>query len=187
MERGAGFQILVGFKAQRQGGVSRVGHGHRQRNQLGYVREVAHGDARIPSPHVHHGRPAAVVGRVHTEKVFLLEVDFQGQHPVRTISVRPALHRPEGGIGRAFGGRDGVVVVGPAGYVKRIGALVRVLHLEERHARKSVVDGDLHRLLHSARSPRNRYTAPGPELVAQALLPMAGNCEVLDRRAAGRN
>ena len=169
---------LVGPEAQPESGVFRVRHRHRQGNQLGGHLDMPHGKAGVAPPHVHHRGSAAVIGGVHAEVIFLLEIHLQRDHPIGTPLIRAALVRPEGRRGVAFPGGDRIPVVRPAGHPHLGVSLVRVAHLEESHLRKAVVHRDHDGLLHGTSSPGEGGLSADPERTAHALLPAAVPCEI---------
>src|SRR6516164_3917025 len=97
-------------------------------------------DAYVAAPHVHKRCSAAVVGSIHSEKIFLLEARLQREHPVRTILVGTALIRPEGGLAGACLRSYGIRMIRPRRNSQRLTSFVRVANLKGGHSWRFVVD-----------------------------------------------
>ncbi len=181
---GAGLEGLFGLISDGEGGLGGIGHGDGERDELGAELDVADGEAGVAAPDVHDGGAAAVVSRVHTQEVLLLESGLQGQDPVGAIAVGAALVGPEGGL--AAGGVEGVAVAGPALDLEVRFAGIGVGHVEEGGVGEFVVDGDGEGLTQAWGFAGDFEAASGAELVAHGAGVLAAKAEVPDLGAAGR-
>ena len=64
---------MIVFVFHRYTRVACIGHRHRQRDQFRSAFQVTYREPDVASPDIHHGRAAAVIGRVHAHEVLLAE------------------------------------------------------------------------------------------------------------------
>ena len=141
-ERAFGGQRLAGRKrdglralhgdARALGGPA---HGQVKRARHGF--DMADGQADVAPPDIGDRRAAAVVRRVHAQRVALVEVVAERLHPVAAVFVRGAGEAPEAARRiRQFMRRRP-----PAGHVDRLRAGVAVAHLHQGQARGLFEEG----------------------------------------------
>ncbi len=155
------------------------GLAHRQIQQACHRFHVADRQADVAAPDVGHRDAAAVVGRIHAQRVALVETGDHRLQPVAAVGMRRAGETPEttGSVGQFVGG------VAPAGDLQCRAAVVAVAGLQHGEARQAVEECHRHFLLEVAvgASGGDRLAARAVARVRNRLFLVAGDDEVLDR------
>ena len=150
--------------------------------------DMADGNSNIAAPDIDDRRAAPVIAGIHAEKVFLLEVGMERQHPVGPFLVRTALIGPEGrGIAWRLPVRTMrtstlsihvVRVVGPSLDRKFARASIGVLNIEERHRGEVIVHRDGDRFGQCSRFSGQNEPLASSERVGHSFTSLRGEREV---------